>query len=204
MDITDSDKRARVQSVDDWVSEYSTGIRVIPNSRDREPYSNPEVILRFDHHRTTKDGKLVLSFVNIQIPQEIVCFFNVDVRRQRGSNKGKSYRTGENGQFLAPKRGKFREFWMKVVGKPPCRWASVHKQLKTKLKNRLFTGRTEVRYRCDGSPFNMVSEVIELSEQNLHNYGTEAEQQRNNNWEQSVSGSSVIQGYTAHFDRTAS
>ena len=101
-------------------------------------------LYEYQGHRTTKLGSLVLSFVNIETEEEAVAFFNVDVRRQRGPKKGDSYRTGQGGQFLPLPRSNFRKFWSSTVGEDPRRWASVHKELKSKLRGKRFTGNPEV------------------------------------------------------------
>jgi hypothetical protein len=164
VNFVNSDQRARIQSTDEWLEELYTGRPVPPSARlGRKPIIQ-RTTLKYDHHRTSKRGNLILAFIDEQTKKEIVCFFNVDVSRQRGEKKGQLYRTGLGGQFLPPERGKFRKFWLKVVGQPPSRWASVYKHLNRQLGGRVFTGALEVRYRNDGTPFDMVTEVFELLE----------------------------------------
>ena len=110
-------------------------------------------LYEYQGHRTTKLGSLVLSFVNIETEEEAVAFFNVDVRRQRGPKKGDSYRTGQGGQFLPLPRSNFRKFWSSTVGEDPRRWASVHKELKSKLRGKRFTGNPEVATKGDGRKY---------------------------------------------------
>jgi hypothetical protein len=122
----------------------------VPKILESTPIQEVGSIYEYQGHRTTKQGSLVLSFVNIETEEEAVAFFNVDVRRQRGINKGDSYRTGQGGQFLPLPRSNFRKFWLETIGESPRRWASVHKELKPKLCRMLFTGCPEIAKKCDG------------------------------------------------------
>ena len=149
--------------VDSWIKAYesresatsmplddtymSPKVSGVPQSPPTQEFGN---LYEYQGHRTTKQGSLVLSFVNIETEEEAVAFFNVDVRRQRGIKKGDSYRTGQGGQFLPLPRSNFRKFWLKTVGMRPRRWASVHKELKPKLYKMLFTGSPEVAKKSNG------------------------------------------------------
>ena len=143
--------RVKDQTLDEWVEELKSGKPVSPKNK---PYFVTG--LKFDHHRTTKTGSVVLSFNSSSLEDEVVAFFNCDIRRQRGPKKGQTYPSGIGGQFLPPKRGKFRAFWLQAMGKPPKRWAAVHKELKPKLKDLKFEGMVEFGYTEEGRRFKKV------------------------------------------------
>ena len=128
-------------------------------------------LYEYQGHRTTKLGCLVLSFVKIETEEEAVAFFNVDVRRQRGPRKGDSYRTGQGGQFLPLPRSNFRKFWSSTVGENTRRWASVHKELKSKLRGKQFTGNPEVATRGDGRNYTKIKN-LSLVKRKGNNTGT--------------------------------
>ena len=172
------DDRVANQTTGEWIKEYTTGNPVIPtnNSESNKRASIPQ--LRFDHHRTTnyKTGSVALSFTNLVTNQECVAFFNYDLTRQRGSKKGEKYRVGRGGQFLPPKQGKFRAFFLEANGKPPRRWAAVYKELKARFKDLVFTGEIIEAYTKDDKPFNKVKNVRVIEEQKRNNLGTTKEQ----------------------------
>ena len=80
------------------------------------------------------------------------------------------------GQFLPPKQGKFRAFFLEANGKPPRRWAAVYKELKARFKDLVFTGEIIVGYTKDGKPFNKVKNARVTEEQKRNNLGTTKEQ----------------------------
>tara|TARA_R110002110_G_scaffold301156_1_gene515222 strand:- start:183872 stop:184414 length:543 start_codon:yes stop_codon:yes gene_type:complete len=146
-EVCDVQRNPVLQSVDEWLADYESepvqAHNYKPHGRVRAVAETqaPTLCLCFDHHRTTRDGRLVLAFLDPE-GRECVAFFNVDIRRQRGPDKGKSYRSGIGGQFLPPVRGRFRAFWLEVVGTPPRRWSEVHHELH-RLKAFHFTGIVE-------------------------------------------------------------
>ena len=146
--------RAKQQTCEEWLEELERGKPVSPKNK---PYFVTG--LQFDHHRTTKTGSVVLSFNSSPLEEEVVAFFNCDIRRQRGPQKGQTYPSGRGGQFLPPQRGKFRNFWLKAVGKSPRRWAAVHKELKSKLKSLKFAGLVEFGYTEGGRRFRKVIDL---------------------------------------------
>ena len=156
-------KRIDNQRTDEWLSDYERAepaepkgqaiggapyknwVRETPITRiDSQEASGP--ILVYDTHRTTKKGALVLVFIVKATREEAVCFFNVDIRKQRGKEKGENYKTGHMGQFNPKPRSKFRKFWMSVVGEAPSRWSLAHKFLKPRLKDLFFTGSLVTEY----------------------------------------------------------
>jgi len=162
MDLSPSE-RARLQTVDEWLLEYETGKPVIPGAVNKEllPLKHSP-ILRYESHRTTKNSRLVMTLTDTETGQEVVAFFNVDIKRRYGKYKGTSYRTGVGGQFNVTPRHKFYKFWMDVVGEEPLRWCRVHKELKSKLKNLKFTGEVSTGYREDGSSFIQIKNLRKL------------------------------------------
>ena len=172
MDITETE-RVKYQTNEEWIQEYETGIKVMPAAPRNDSLPCPRVpLLKFDSHRTTKNGSLVIAFIDMETGQEVDAFFNVDIKRKRGTHKGKNYRCGEGGQFLPKSRSKFRKFWMTVVGQEPRRWASVHKEMRSKLREFTFTGKISTSYTKDNALFLKIND-LKIIETNL-------EQPRNN------------------------
>lgn len=156
MDIS-SAERARLQTVEEWLLEYETGKPVIPGTLSKESvFVQRTVMLHYDSHRTTKDGRLVMAFIDIHTGQEVDTFFNVNIKRSRGQHKGKSYRTGAGGQFNVTRGCNFVKFWMNVVGREPSRWCRVHKKMKSNLKGLIFTGELSIKYDKNGSSYTQV------------------------------------------------
>jgi len=160
MDLSPGE-RTRLQTVDEWLLEYETGKPILPGIQEIE-LTRPQIIshiLRYESHRTTTSGRLVLVFIDIGTGQEVNAFYNVDIKRIYGKYKGTSYRTGLGGQFNVTPRYKFYKFWMNVVEKKPFRWCKVHKELKSKFGNLKFTGELSTGYKEDGSPFMQVKNL---------------------------------------------
>ena len=177
---SDGDRRARLQSCDEWITEYETGKPVIPTNvfnRRLNTDASPKLVLRYDHHRTAKSykGAVVLSFFDSN-EYEYVKFFNVDLDHQRGPKKGTQRKIGVGGQFLPPRRGEFRKWYVRVVGSEPKRWATVHKELKARLKATSFTGVFETATDSAGRRFFRLKNVEVLEEQISHKKGTTVEQ----------------------------
>lgn len=171
-----SDERARQQTEDEWLAELDSGKPVMPASQRNVTRISTESTLRkfvFDSHRTTRKGSLVVSFIDLDTGQEFVSFFNADIKRQRGPQKGESYRSGVGGQFLTRPRSKFRKLWLSATGKPPIRWASVYKSMRSQLGGIVFTGEPSVGYDSDEKPFNKLLDPEPLKK-------TIWEQSRNN------------------------
>lgn len=156
-------KRIQNQTIDEWVSDYEGVEPAGPKTQTvaEAPYKNwmhetPRtrinsqpingLILRYDTHRTTKNGAVVLVFFVVATGEEAVLFFNADNRKQRGKEKGENYKSGHMGQFNPKPRSKFRKFWMSVVGEAPSRWSLAHKFLKPRLKDLFFTGSLVTEY----------------------------------------------------------
>jgi len=102
-----SQERAKRQSTDEWIEEFSTGQPVTPKQEQSAPYKpwirdapaeavgNLQIIkqrtLAYDTHRTTSsNGHLILIFTDSETGDEVAAFFNVDIRQQRGIGKGQA------------------------------------------------------------------------------------------------------------------
>ena len=168
--------RAYHQTPEEWLQEYKTGVVVEPTENVHRPVNVLELV--FDHHRTarTKSGSVILCFVEVATGEEYVAFFNADLTRQRGSRKGQLKKIGVGGQFLPPKRGKFRKWWVRTVGAEPKRWSTVHKEFKPRLKWLKLTGDTDISYKKDGQSFNRVKDLRILKLQVRNNFDTSLEQ----------------------------
>ena len=181
-----SDERAKLQTVEEWLEEYNAGKPVYPatalkDSSHVTPKAHSQIYI-FDSHRTTRDSRLVLSFVDEKTDSKAIMWINVDINRKRGEQKGKQYATGEGGQFSPLKRGdsKFRKFWMEVVGKEPYRWSLVHRELKSKLKGLRFNCETKISYDKQGKPYTEITNfTLENTNQaqKLHNSSTKTAQE---------------------------
>jgi len=77
-----------------------------------------------------------MEFESLDGSIKAIDFSNVRIK----NNRGRNYPAGKRGQFIPPKQGKFRTFWMQTVGNPPSRWCRVHKSMLSKLKNKKFVG----------------------------------------------------------------
>ena len=169
-------ERVKSQTADEWIEEYSSGI-VVPDLRKPLSESPSILTLKYDHHRTAKakSNSVILSFTDAN-GDCYDAFFNVDLNSQRGVKKGKQRKVGEGGQFLPAKRGKFRKWYISIVGKAPDRWSVVHKQLRSRLKELTFTGDVDTSYTSDGRPFKRLKNVRVIHIHNWDKIGTNDEQ----------------------------
>jgi len=62
-------------------------------------------------------------------------------------------------------------FGSSTVGENPRRWASVHKELKSKLRGKLFTGNPEVATKGDGRKYTKIKN-LSLVKRKGNNTGT--------------------------------
>jgi len=100
----------------------------------------------------------------------------VDIKKQRGEGK---HRTGKGGQFFPLEGSKFRKFWMRTVKKEPYRWSRVHKEIRPRLKDLLFTGDLKQAWRKNGEPYMELINITVLGTkkaQDWHNEGTKVAQ----------------------------
>lgn len=137
---------------------------------------SPKAYYAFDSFRTTRLSRLVFALVDINTGEEVDVFFNVDIKKQRGQGE---HRTGEGGQFFPLKHSKFRKFWMDTVKKEPYRWSRVHKEIRPRLKDLLFTGDLKQGWHSNGDPYmeltNITVQGTRLA-QDWHNEGTKRAQ----------------------------
>ena len=114
--------------------------------------------------------------VDVHTGEEVDAFFNVEIKKQREEGK---HRTGKGGQFFPVEKSKFRAFWMNAVGKKPYRWSRVHKEMRARLKNLLFTGDLKQAWRKNGEPYMELINITVLGTkkaQDWHNEGTKVAQ----------------------------
>jgi len=150
-----------MQSDEEWLRNYdkagnsnSSIVSLISNQSETVP--KKYLFLSF---RTTKNGRAILSFTDISSGEIADMFFNVDIKKQRGNDKGEYHRTGANGQFLPKPGSKFRQFWKQAVSIPPRRWSRVHKEMKVKLRDIIFTGYVERAQKSDGRFYMKISNL---------------------------------------------
>lgn len=171
--------RIQNETIDEWYQDYDAKFSDDPNYVPpplREVVEIKKDVFVFESFRTTRLGRLAMSFINIRNGVVVDTFFNVDIKKQR--SKGE-YKIGANAQFLPKPKSNFRTFWLQSVKKEPRRWSTVHKEIRPRLKGLLFEGETKDSYRSDGSPY------IQLI--NLQYLGTRKEQDGNKvgtEWEQ--------------------
>lgn len=168
----DSQQRAKLQTMDEWVEELSTGKTVDPRGEGKTQF--PELVLPeliYDSHRTflnirtgKGDGHVALVFINMLTRNEVVAFFNVDLRRQRGKDKGNCYPVGEGGQFLPRPKCNFRKLWLNLFETEPLRWAASHKGLKSRFRGMLLTAPFEQAYSSKGFPYFKIIDAMQIEQ----------------------------------------
>lgn len=157
-------ERARQQTVEEWLEEYTTGIKVTPGSlknpavqaKSEREASNPTLQYKYVGHRTSYLGRVILVFECLETGKEVYSFFNVDIegKHKRGEKKNKRVRTGDHGEFYPKKRSNFRKFWMNTIGREPRSWSRAHLELHARLKNLTFKGEIEEAFDAKGIPYN--------------------------------------------------
>lgn len=143
-------ERARKQTVEEWLEEYTTGIPVEPGSLKKaiaqakleHEASNSRLLYKYVVHRTIRRGGLILAFKNLETYEEAISFFNVELNgnHRRGIMRYISFRTGARGEFYPKEGSNFRKFWMRTIGRKPRSWSRAHLELRARLKNLTFTG----------------------------------------------------------------
>lgn len=172
-----SQERVRLQTNEEWEAENCSGKPVLPAAHH-------STILVFDTHRTTRTSRLVLVFLDNKTGEEVVIFFNVDVSVQRGKKRGQFRRTGHRGELFPPPRSKFRKFWRANIAQSPRRWASAHRELKPRLKGRIFTAEITTGFNArNEKPYSVAKNFRELK-LSCNNSETISKQFRNRETEQ--------------------
>lgn len=109
-------------------------------------------VLKFEHHKTVRtNGHLILFFRDINTHQLVLAYCNASIEYQRGPKKRQQLKMGMGGQFFPKPWSKFREWWMQVVGHEPTRWANAYKELRSRLKGKLFEAEVVTAYSTSGS-----------------------------------------------------
>jgi hypothetical protein len=133
-------ERTELSPIEIELDEYKEEIIINPTTvAELSVLNNDKPILEYDSHRT-KNGGVIISLINRDTGGYVDAFFNAKTTYQKGKKKNSSYDIGQGGQFIPPKGGTFRKFWMTAVGNGPRRWASVYKEINSKLKGKIFTG----------------------------------------------------------------
>lgn len=148
------------QTTEEWLADYSgqSSRRAkkspVTPTHIRNTDSN-RLLLRYLDHRTTRAGSVVLEFETLDYKRKAVHFFNVKIT----SKYGKKYPSGDRGQFNPPRNGKFRRFWLQVVGKPPSRWCRVHKTMRSTLSGIIFDGAVKQEIDSNGQPYLKITDL---------------------------------------------
>lgn len=144
-------KDPRNQTNEEWLADY--------NGYDSKQHSHSVTVIqtapgyltgRFHYisHRTTRRGSLVLDFEMLESRLIAVKFFNVSINSQQ-----KAYPAGAGGQFIPPKRGDFRRWYIQATSTQPDRWCRVHKYLRSHLKELVFIGQYKRETDSGGQPY---------------------------------------------------
>ncbi|MCP3669910.1 MAG: hypothetical protein GY814_05665 [Gammaproteobacteria bacterium] len=112
--------------------------------------------LDFRTFRTALYTSVALEFESIDGLSRVTAFFGVKLK----SSQGTKYEPGVRGQFIPPKHGDFRKFWMQVVGEEPFRWCRVHKSMHNKLRGKLFTGKIYDEVDGKGNPYSKLKDPM--------------------------------------------
>jgi len=177
-----SQERAQLQTVQEWLLEYETGEVVEPRAAQKMPAHGdikpgststglydfnirsakalgrvrPE--LKFDSHKTTSQGRLLLMFIEINSRREVVAWFNVSTQNQRKIAHKSKKKTGLKGYFYPAPRSKFRKFWEHVFGDHGYRWGGVYRST-SRLKKYTFTGDIVEALDGKGNPYYQVNSL---------------------------------------------
>jgi hypothetical protein len=146
--------RIQNQSTNEWHQEYDAHFADAADYAPPKPRALTETkkdFFVFESFRTTRTGRLVISFINLSNGVVADSFFNVDTKKQRGEG---DYEIGAKGQFFPQEKSKFRSFWLQAVKKEPRRWATAHKEMRARFKGLVFDGEVETGYRENNSPYN--------------------------------------------------
>ena len=182
-----SQMRALAQTEDEWLREYETGKPVSPAAWCRDTASDekapdclvnnePELIddrpadaivhlskdnrpcLRYETYRTTTMGRLAIVFVWSDNDDEVIAWFNVETRKQRGEMKSSATKTGVKGYFYPVPRSKFRKFWLRVFGRQPYRWGAAYR-IMSHLDGIEFTGDIVRKSDANGDSYFQVNDL---------------------------------------------
>jgi hypothetical protein len=151
-------KKPEEQTRAEWLNDHdkARGLQdVTPSTLLNKNTGRNTLLFRYDYHRTTRKGSVVLEFETLDGKLSAVKFFNVNL----SSRGNKAYPSGYNGQFNPPPRGKFRKFYKKTTGCEPSRWCRVHKSLRNKLRGKVFIGTIEKQMDSNGDYYFKIIEI---------------------------------------------
>lgn len=152
------DKLPENQSDDEWWADFdgaskasdATSLPEQSNQRDTK-----RSLFRYLSHRTTRTGSVVLEFESVDGSIRAVKFFNVKLT----SSRGNSYPAKSQGQFNPPEHGKFRQFYLDVVGKAPSRWCRAHKSMRSQFSGLVFSCEYMQAEDAKGQPYFKIVEI---------------------------------------------
>ncbi len=149
------------QSSAEWLAAYS-GEAGTQEDCVGETDTDQWCTVEYIEHRTfidkKKAGRVVLEFRDTQSGESALLFLNVDVTYQRGPKKGSPKPHGKNGEFLPPRRGRFRKLWLEIVASRPLAWARVNKEL-YKLRDLTLMAQVVPTRGSDGVVFIKITEL---------------------------------------------
>lgn len=145
------------QTNNEWLNDYDRasggGIRSLPA---RKAVIDHETrLFRYVDHRTTTKSSVAMEFESLDGALRATYFCNVALR----SPRGKLYPAGKRGQFIPPRNGKFRRFWMQAAGKEPARWCRAHKSMRSQLRSLAFVGRYERAMDSKDQPYFRLTQI---------------------------------------------
>lgn len=148
------------QTNDEWIQEYSGSTASIvhkPEVPAWKKQNSDRAIYEFHYvdHRTTRHGCVVMEFETLDYKFKAIHFFNVNI----SGRNGKRYPSGDRGQFNPPKKGKFRCFWMRTVGKNPSRWSRVHRTMRSSLRGITFEGTVKEEKNSKGEGYFKITNI---------------------------------------------
>ena len=153
-------KNPESQTNEEWLEDYISSSGDIDNQPQVPSWRNrnnddSNHLFRYVYHRTTSTGSAVLEFESLDRGFRGVRFFNVSLIGKRG----KRYPAKLGGQCNPPEHGAFRRFWLQAVGKPPYRWSTVHKQMRSSFRGIVFLGKIKHERDSKGRPYIKIIEI---------------------------------------------
>ena len=162
-----SSKKPQDQSNEEWLADYDgrdyeeRGVTLISRTfpvNQTSPIPNIDGFVgRYIDHRTIAVGRgcVALDFEDINTNIIATAFFNVALSSSHGNN----YPRGKREQFIPPPRGKFRRFYIQTLGEEHECWSRVHKSLRNRFKDVLFTGEIAMHLDKTGNPYPKLRNV---------------------------------------------
>ena len=115
-----------------------------------------QIVFEYLGYRTTRYNAIAMDLVSTDGAVKATHYIPVKLV----NNRGTKYRPRARGQFVSAKGGKFRKFWMEVVGEEPAQWCRAYKSMQSKLQGILFTGDVSVETDSKGKPYNKLTNLM--------------------------------------------